>query len=702
MLNMFFSKLLMPFCLIISCTTIFLTNSYAQTNLKGSYDNLHLKKGNYVLTGKVYVLDSLLIDPGVSIQFNNNSNLTISGSALFLGDVNNYIVLQGLDSVFSEGIVIKSQSNADLVFKYVRFDNLSTAINFTNGWYRPSVYINNCLFVNNVSNSTIISLLNPYISPDLVIKTANMQIDNNNFSNNKSPIFFEDFYSQGLNISLTNNIFTDNLIGGNGFYTYYSNVIYGRLDKYNQTQSRVPFIYNNSFVNNYLYDLDSDTLVQKSNIGIYGTADTLLMGHNYFVEDSISGVYDNLVNYTSPRIINGNKENNYLNILPTHIVKMYDTSSKLISYDYDLKLGLKHLIVESNKPIDFSKLSLKFSFQNSDKLIKDSILDVKILKIDSLRFKLTFKHDTLFKNHNGFILISNLKGVNNDFIAETKIGYGRFLKNKFLYQELSRVNSIIEPNKNNIQRLEENLKRRFEFGVIAGYSLYNGTLSNKSLLKNSLNSSFGFNFKYFLNTKYSFSLTIQNTTLTGSDYKSGDSAKIRRGMSFKTPVINASVQVFRDFFNNKTYYKNKLIPSVGFGFGYTKFEPMGQFLGKWYSLNTLGTGGQLLPNALNKPYALSTLGSVISGELSFFRSKKIVIAANLSYHFTFTNYLDDVGPDTYPSVASILQNGGENVNATIYFSNPTGLKTLNQQLRSGAYDGFDTFMTFNFKISRIF
>jgi hypothetical protein len=129
---------------------------------------------------------------------------------------------------------------------------------------------------------------------------------------------------------------------------------------------------------------------------------------------------------------------------------------------------------------------------------------------------------------------------------------------------------------------------------------------------------------------------------------------------------------------------------------------MGQYLGRWYNLNSLGTGGQLLPGAVNKPYALSTLGSVLSGELNFFKSKKIIIGANISYHFTFTNYLDDVGPDPFPSESSLLNQGGENAQATIYFSNPTRVNYKPQQLRSATIEGYDSFMTLTFKISKIF
>jgi hypothetical protein len=173
-------------------------------------------------------------------------------------------------------------------------------------------------------------------------------------------------------------------------------------------------------------------------------------------------------------------------------------------------------------------------------------------------------------------------------------------------------------------------------------------------------------------------------------------------MSFKSPVISVGIQFFRDFKNNYTYKKNKIIPSVGFGFEYLKFNPTGQFLGKWYDLQSLGTGGQTLTGAKNTPYPLTTLGSVISAELNFFKSKTLVFAATFSYHFTYTNYLDDVGPDAYPSISAIENQGGANMVPLIYFSNPSGLLHGGKQLRSGSNDGFDNYASFNIRISRIF
>jgi hypothetical protein len=690
------------FLIVILLLFVVTVKLSAQNNkLEGSVKSLHLVKGNYQLVGKLYVSDSLVVEPGVTIKFEDNTNITISGFASFKGNSSDKINLIGVDSLFAEGIVIKGQSETKLLFDHVHFEKLITPINLSNDWYRPFVDIQHCEFVKNTtSNTTLLNVLNPFVPADLNIKTAKITISENVFAHNLSPIYFEDFHSAGLNISLINNTFSENYIRGNGFYSYYANVLYGRLDK--SIAEGKAIIENNAFVNNYLYDLDSDTLVQASNMGIYGSSDSLIIANNYL--DELSGVYDNRLNYDSPRIINNIRDLN-LNSNPPFIKNIYNENQSLIKSDFTVAAGLRSLILESNREINFDQLKVVFHYKPaSDKVaMVDSTLKVIGSMVDKTKFKVVFNQDSLFKQNLGYISFTQLKGLQNEYVPETMVGYGIFLKKTHKRREtfLKQTNSdtLKKPSKL-VQEIK--IKRRFEVGLLTGYAVYHGTISSSSILKNDLNTSFGLQFKYIINRKYSASISVQSFTLTGSDLNSSDTFKLKRGMSFKSPVLSAGIQLFRDFGNNRTYHKNKIIPSLGVGLEYIKFNPMGQFLGKWYDLQTLGTGGQNLPGAKNSPYPLTTLGSVISGELNFFKSKSIVIGANFSYHFTYTNYLDDVGPDIYPSISAIEKAGGTDAAPSIYFSNPSGLLHGAKQLRSGSYDGFDNYASFHIRIAKVF
>jgi hypothetical protein len=677
------------------------SNIYGQEKLHGNYVNLHLKKGNYELVENIYVTDSLIIDPGVNILFGNNTSITIEGSLDMQGVFNDKIYLIGKDSSFANGLQIRSVKKTDIQISFVHFEKLNSAINFINDWYRPFVNIINCEFVKNTGKTNLISILNPYLGIDLLQNEAKIIFDHNLFAENKSPIYLEDLNSNRLDIKVTNNTFVENLISGNGFYTYYTNVVYGRMDKL--MNNRKPIIQNNVFKNNYLIDIESDTLVQDANFGVYGSNDTLLINNNVIFIDKNTynyGLYDNTINYTSPQIVNSITEEMNINFNPIFISNIIDINNKSINYDYDLKKGLKSFLLESNRPINTNKIKLIFRYTNGT-TFQDSILKYKLLTVDSTHYKFTLL-DTIILMNNGFLEITAIKGLNNEYVANSKIGYLSFLKHNFINKIPLNIifKDTLEIKKT--KKSEVVIKRRYEFGLVTGYSIYSGSLSNNHIFKNDINSNLGFQFKYIFNKRYSTNITIQSLTLTGSDLRSGDSTKIKRGMSFKTPIIAVGVQFFRDFNNNKTYYKNKIIPSFGFGFDYIKFNPMGEFLGKWYNLQSLGTGGQNLPNSKFKPYSLSTLGAVLSGEFKFFTSRKTIIGTSVNYHFTFTNFLDDVGPTIYPTKTDIVNNTKENTDALIYFSNPSNMNITKQQLRSGSYDGYDGFLTFNISISRIF
>ncbi len=176
------------------------------------------------------------------------------------------------------------------------------------------------------------------------------------------------------------------------------------------------------------------------------------------------------------------------------------------------------------------------------------------------------------------------------------------------------------------------------------------------------------------------------------------------------------MQVEYDFFDNTVYStRYRLHPVIGFGFDYIMFAPMGEYLGKWYPLQPLGTGGQNIPytppavpsptDVIPAPYATSTLGAPITFQLRYYLNKKTIFSAFATYHLAFTNYLDDVGPDPYPDPVALAAAGktkgltDEQIAASVYFSNPTNrYVTVGKTLRSGAADVSDGFFTFGFTL----
>jgi hypothetical protein len=68
----------------------------------------------------------------------------------------------------------------------------------------------------------------------------------------------------------------------------------------------------------------------------------------------------------------------------------------------------------------------------------------------------------------------------------------------------------------------------------------------------------------------------------------------------------------------------------------------------------------------------------------------------MSIHKSLSDYLDDVGPDLYPSTDKIVNSNIENKDAAIYFSNPTSRNFVGQYRNSpnNAKDGYINFGIF--------
>ena len=72
----------------------------------------------------------------------------------------------------------------------------------------------------------------------------------------------------------------------------------------------------------------------------------------------------------------------------------------------------------------------------------------------------------------------------------------------------------------------------------------------------------------------------------------------------------------------------------------------------------------------------------------------------LTLHQSFSDYLDDVGPDEYPNVVKMVSKIKTDPEAAVYFSNPSGKSFSIGQLRSSPNKSKDSFVNFGFFYSR--
>jgi hypothetical protein len=154
---------------------------------------------------------------------------------------------------------------------------------FDFGWKRNLVMITNNKFDKNIGKVSLIQVLNtPYGINDSTY--VQFELSNNTFSNNNASLYFEDLKNDQIHFNITQNVFVDNLIYGSKIYNIANNMIYGRID---QTYKKfLPTIERNSFVNNNLVDILTDTIVHLANIGLYGTEKMIILKNNYFGDNN--------------------------------------------------------------------------------------------------------------------------------------------------------------------------------------------------------------------------------------------------------------------------------------------------------------------------------------------------------------------------------------------------------------------------------
>lgn len=128
-----------------------------------------------------------------------------------------------------------------------------------------------------------------------------------------------------------------------------------------------------------------------------------------------------------------------------------------------------------------------------------------------------------------------------------------------------------------------------------------------------------------------------------------------RNLSFKSPLYEVGVLVVYEPFKNSRngfFRKSHLSPYAVYGANFFYMSPMANYKGQWYDLQELGTEGQNLPsnlaNSYPKPYKKYQFAIPFGFGLSYYINSKVSINAEFTYHFTFTDYMDDVGSEYYP------------------------------------------------------
>lgn len=691
------------------------TQSFGQDTLAGNYPLLSIKSGNHIVKSVVTVKGRLDIEAGAKIELIEAGVIVCEGAVNIKGELNNKIEFFGKSNLEGVGMVIKgldSNINSTIDIKYTTFKNLQLPIFFDFGWKRAGVNISDNYFINNIGKVSVIQVLNPPFNFNIDSSYIDFKVKNNVFTGNNAALYFEDLKSDHINYEISNNTIVGNNVYGFKNYNISTNVLYGRVD---QLFSRFnPKIERNSFAFNYLVDNITDTIVHLANFGVYGTDKTIDFKNNYLGSTNKAliqkSIYDQTLNYNAPKVefepfLSTPSENN-----PSHVYEIYNLDNSYLSDTIIIKDPLKGLVLKSNTSLNFSKAKFGYTYFNDDSSLK--IVDTTVtydVQPNGNSTKLTITKNVNTSKKIGYYNIGDIIDPKGGYVPEVKAGYIAYLndlRRRKLIAELlkdkNKEDSLKMPPppadsiKNQFQKIEAPLKSRLEFGLYSGLAIFNGTISQSSLFSNDKNLFNGFNINYTIFSNLSASMTIASFKLSNSDANSNNNEQQARGMSFSTSMLGVSTSINYDFVDNRLYTKaRKIRPSIGVGLDVNSFSPSGIYNGIEYKLQPLGTGGQLI-DSTKKAYSSLALGYFFNFKIKYQINRFNSIGLHMSIHKSLSDYLDDVGPDLYPSIDKIVNSKVENKDAAIYFSNPTSRNFVGQYRNSpnNAKDGYINFGIF--------
>ncbi len=678
----------------------------AQDTISGNYDELVIAKGRHIINSMVTVNSSLKVDSGAKIEFIDNGTLICGGLVEMIG--NKYdIELYGKRNAEGVGLIINNNNERSILINNVIFRGLQMPLYFDFGWKRNLVSITHNKFERNIGKVSLIQVLNaPFAINDSLY--VQFELTDNIFSDNKAALYFEDLKSDQIHFDINQNVFINNMIYGSKTYNIANNMIYGRVDQ--MYKKFTPTIEKNSFVNNNLVDILTDTIVHLANMGIYGTEKSMIFKNNYWGDNNkykiYEGIYDQEKNYTLPKLILEPYLNLPLNNIHTHVYKIFNTLSGIEIQDtLTGSNNLRSFIFRSNKEVDFSNIIVKYiNLKNDTTLLENEIrLKYNTTLVDKFNVKIDLLEPSSYSKYGGYFLFQNMTDFEYVSLPDIKIGYKKYLVKYYLQK--TKIDSI-----NNIKGLEDLsakkpfttpiFKKHFEYSIATGGSMFTGTISSPSIFKNEVTLNNSLIGTYYFTKNLSTSLMFSYFKLGNIDYNSTNLDEVARGFHFTTNMITLTpyiqFRVSESENNKRNIFYNSFF---GIGIEMIKFNPTSSYKNVVYDLQPLGTGGQTIVPG-KTPYSLNTLGLMLSYRANVNFSNKSSLGFMLSYHRTFSDYIDDVGADLYPDPILLYEKNKTNGAAAVFFSNPTSDYITPGRLRSSPSNPSDSYITFNLIYSR--
>lgn len=212
-----------------------------------------------------------------------------------------------------------------------------------------------------------------------------------------------------------------------------------------------------------------------------------------------------------------------------------------------------------------------------------------------------------------------------------------FFNKRYLYVAIFTILSLVLLNSNSTQA------QHSEIGLWIGGGMYVGDLNpNYSPLTS--RPALGAIYRYTVSEYIVLKAGFNATMVEQRDENSNNPFPLARNLSFRTNIFELSGQVdlhFRKYIIGSK--KHAFTPYVTTGLAFFYFRPRAKFDNEWYSLQQLGTEGQLNSDFTgNKQYKLIQPAIPIGMGIKYWMYKGWNFYVELAYRQTFTDYIDDV------------------------------------------------------------
>ena len=197
--------------------------------------------------------------------------------------------------------------------------------------------------------------------------------------------------------------------------------------------------------------------------------------------------------------------------------------------------------------------------------------------------------------------------------------------------------------------------QKSELGISAGASYYIGDLNNVHFKNSKL--SLGLLYRYNISDRVAFRVNFMYGKVEGADSESDDPIKINRNLSFKSDIVELGGMFEFNYYtyspgDDRDYFTTYLL----MGFSYFKMNPKAELGGLEYELNALGTEGQNFEGG-PKIYKLDAFALPVGFGAKVNIAKRLAIAFEYTFRFTFTDYLDDVSGVYYANDEFVNSSG---------------------------------------------